>query len=333
MHMKDTVFSFTTVLGSLLLATLLTVTGCSPEPIQVVSVEGPDSLNVNETGQFTATVASEEDEAETPDLPVEYTWEWGDGTTSEGTLAEDQGGNSATGEHAYSDGGDYNIIFTATNDEGENQASGDKSVVVVAPPEIVTVNASSTNVQVGDEVEFQANVRGTEPLRYNWEFGDGETSSSANPSHTYQADGSQTVSLTVENRAGSVSRSLTINVEPEQGPCDLITELNTVHFGFDESSLDSEAESLLAENVEAVSGCPNLNIRIDAYTDHVGSDQYNLRLSERRARTVEDYYTGNGVVGSRLNPRGLGKAPTPCLKEDAGQGCRQNRRAESIPMQ
>ena len=123
-----------------------------------------------------------------------------------------------------------------------------------------------------------------------------------------------------------------MNVSPAIGPCDRITELNTVNFDFDMSNLDSEAQGLLDENVSAVEDCPNVNIRVDAYTDHVGSDQYNLRLSERRARSVEDYYTTHGIVASRLATRGLGKAPQPCMKEDPGPGCRRNRRAESIPL-
>lgn len=331
MNMK-TPISFTSALGSFLLLILFAVTGCAPDPIEVASVEGPDSLNVNESGEFTATLQNAEDPADDVDKPVEYSWEWGDGMTDDGTLTEDQG-DTITGSHSYSEGGDYTIQITAMNDDGENQDTGETSVVVVAPPEIVTIDASSTNVETGEEVDFSANVQGTQPIQYQWEFGDGSTAQGQDVSHTFQSEGTYSVSLQTSNRAGSSNESLTMNVSPAEGPCDRITELNTVNFGFDESSLDSEAQGLLDENVNAVQDCPNLNIRIDAYTDHVGGDQYNLRLSERRARSVEDFYTTAGIVASRLATQGLGKAPQPCMKEDPGPGCRRNRRAESVPMQ
>jgi outer membrane protein OmpA-like peptidoglycan-associated protein len=330
MHMKKYI-SFTTTFGSFFILALLMITGCSPRPIEITSVEGPDSLNVDEAGDFTATVLNSDDPEKRIGKPVEYTWTWGDGATDDGTLGEEESGRSLMGNHAFSDDGEYTIEITATNRK-DKQASGQTSVVVVAPPEIVTMNASSTNVQMGDQVNFSANVRGTQPLQYEWSFGDGSTARGENASHAYQSDGMFSVSLEVTNRAGSASESLTMNVSPATGPCDRISELNTVNFEFDKSDLDNEAQDLLSENVSTVEDCPNVNIRIDAYTDHVGGDQYNLRLSERRARSVEDFYTTAGIVASRLATRGLGKAPQPCMQEDPGPGCRRNRRAESIPL-
>ena len=60
----------------------------------------------------------------------------------------------------------------------------------------------------------------------------------------------------------------------------------------------------------------------------------NLRLSLRRAASVVDFYTSNGVSEDRIESRGLGKAPIECVsieKED-NDGCEKNRRAESIPL-
>jgi outer membrane protein OmpA-like peptidoglycan-associated protein len=122
-------------------------------------------------------------------------------------------------------------------------------------------------------------------------------------------------------------------LSPAKWPCDRLTALNAVRFAFGKSNLDQEAQGLLKENVAQLSNCPDLSGRVDTNTNHVGTDQYNHRLSERRARSVQDYYSQNGIVGSRVNTRGLGKAPEPCLEEDSGPGCRRNRRAESIPLQ
>lgn len=331
MPMKQRLTSLSTTVCSLLIAVGLAMTGCSPAPVSVVSVNGPDTLNTGESGEFAAELGRPNNPDRAPGMPVEYNWDFGDGATDSGTLDSD-GMQSVTGSHAYSEGGEYTVDFQASNDEGENQASGSTTVMVVAPPEIVTVNASSTNVETGQSVNFSANVRGTDPS-YEWDLGDGSSSMQESPSHSYSSEGTKSVELTVSNRAGSDTRSLSISVVPAEGPCDRLTDLNTVNFDFDMSNLDDEAQGMLNENVSALSDCPDVNVRVDAYTDHVGSDQYNLRLSERRARSVQDYYSQNGIVSSRVNTRGLGKAPEPCLKEDPGPGCRRNRRAESIPLQ
>ena len=79
---------------------------------------------------------------------------------------------------------------------------------------------------------------------------------------------------------------------------------------------------------------PAFRVRVDAYTDHVGGDQYNLRLSLRRAAAVVKFYTDNGISEDRIESRGLGKAPVECSssEKEANGGCEKNRRAESHPI-
>ncbi|HKJ45986.1 MAG TPA: OmpA family protein [Balneolales bacterium] len=112
-----------------------------------------------------------------------------------------------------------------------------------------------------------------------------------------------------------------------------IKQLNTIHFDFDKSNIDDQAAQQLTENVKKLQENPKFRVRVDAYTDHVGGDQYNLRLSKRRANAVFKFYTDNGISGDRIDARGLGKAPVPCAHMDTqGKGCRANRRAESHPI-
>ena len=108
----------------------------------------------------------------------------------------------------------------------------------------------------------------------------------------------------------------------------------TVNFAFDRSNISDEAAQKLAENVDVLQNAPAFKIRIDAYTDHVGGDQYNLRLSLRRAAAVVKFYTNNGISEDRIEFRGLGKAPVECSEseKEANNGCAKNRRAESHPV-
>lgn len=129
-------------------------------------------------------------------------------------------------------------------------------------------------------------------------------------------------------------------IEMETDPLDstdpaYIEDLRTVNFDFDRSNIDMQAERRLSENVEELKEAPNYRIRVDAYTDQVGGDQYNLRLSQRRANSVVTFYQDNGISEDRIESRGLGKVSvSQCGPEGDpdGRGCRADRRAESIPL-
>lgn len=114
-----------------------------------------------------------------------------------------------------------------------------------------------------------------------------------------------------------------------------IEELATVNFNFDRSDITDAAAQALSENVETLLDVSAFRVRVDAYTDHVGGDQYNLRLSLRRANAVVDFYEDNGISEDRIESRGLGKAPVPCAENEQDEdtpGCEKNRRAETIPL-
>lgn len=111
--------------------------------------------------------------------------------------------------------------------------------------------------------------------------------------------------------------------------------LDTVNFDFDRSNIRSDAKSILNSNISILKGAPAFRVRIDAYTDHVGGDQYNLRLSLRRANAVVEYYVENGISKDRIESQGLGKAPIECTQAEQDEntpGCERNRRAESHPI-
>jgi len=121
--------------------------------------------------------------------------------------------------------------------------------------------------------------------------------------------------------------------DPKDPPYLREGDVDVVNFDFDRSNIDQAAARVLRENTEAILNAAKFHVRIEGYTDHVGGDQYNLRLSQRRAQEVARFYIKNGVAESRLTVRGLGKAPVPCMEQDPGQqGCRENRRVETIPL-
>jgi OmpA-OmpF porin, OOP family len=90
----------------------------------------------------------------------------------------------------------------------------------------------------------------------------------------------------------------------------------------------AESVQILDEAVDTLKRYPNVHVEVDGHTDSVGSDAYNQKLSERRAKGVYDYLTQHGIDASRLDgPKGYGKTQ-PIDTNDTAAGRQRNRRTE-----
>lgn len=102
---------------------------------------------------------------------------------------------------------------------------------------------------------------------------------------------------------------------------------NMVNFGFDSSDLTSAAKANLDKLVTVLANNPDTNINIYGHTDSKGADDYNQKLSERRANSVKNYLVSRGIAASRMISMGMGEAePIASNETDAGRA--QNRRVE-----
>jgi outer membrane protein OmpA-like peptidoglycan-associated protein len=287
-------------------------------PIQVIALECPTELQVGETATFSASTNIDQ---ATP--PVQFRWNFGDGTTATGEVAT----------HSFATAGTYTVNFTASNQDGRGQSMRSCTVTVTPPPapaEIVTVTANPQTFDVCQPttVQFSANVRGDAPITYEWNFGDGTTGQGANPTHTYSEAGTYTVTLTATNQAGSTTRTLTIRAEPcEPAICAEITEMNSVFFGRNSSTLTAEGRAALQENLEILQECPNLNARIEGFA--APGERNPQQLSEDRARAVEQFYRDGGIQAARLNVVGRGQVTGVTTKKE---GTSQHRRVDTIPV-
>jgi outer membrane protein OmpA-like peptidoglycan-associated protein len=72
-----------------------------------------------------------------------------------------------------------------------------------------------------------------------------------------------------------------------------------------------------------------LKIQVEGHTDAVGSDEYNLKLSQQRADSVRDYLVAQAVPAANVTAVGLGKA-NPVASNENAAGRQQNRRVELI---
>jgi len=73
-----------------------------------------------------------------------------------------------------------------------------------------------------------------------------------------------------------------------------------VHFKFDKYDLRPESYPILEHTVEMLNKFPDLNIKIDGHTDSFGTNQYNIKLSERRVNTVYNYFISQGISADRI---------------------------------
>ena len=102
---------------------------------------------------------------------------------------------------------------------------------------------------------------------------------------------------------------------------------NMVNFGFESSDLTAAAKANLDKLVTVLANNPDTNINIYGHTDSKGADEYNQKLSERRANSVKSYLSSKGIAASRMNSMGVGEAE-PIATNDTDAGRAQNRRVE-----
>jgi outer membrane protein OmpA-like peptidoglycan-associated protein len=109
----------------------------------------------------------------------------------------------------------------------------------------------------------------------------------------------------------------------------LIVNMSDVLFDTAKHSLRPVAREKLAKVAGIISGHPGLRLAVEGYTDSVGGDDYNQKLSEQRGESVRDYLTKEGVQGSSVTSAGFGKSQ-PVASNDTAAGRQQNRRVELV---
>jgi outer membrane protein OmpA-like peptidoglycan-associated protein len=106
-----------------------------------------------------------------------------------------------------------------------------------------------------------------------------------------------------------------------------VTVRNEVLFDFNSSGLRSASRNSLRDMANVFEKYPNTTIRVEGFTDSIGSNAYNERLSERRADSVARYLENLGVRSSRIDAIGFGESQ-PRASNNSASGRQLNRRVE-----
>ncbi|HSY59523.1 MAG TPA: OmpA family protein, partial [Terriglobales bacterium] len=112
-------------------------------------------------------------------------------------------------------------------------------------------------------------------------------------------------------------------------PRGLKVNMADVLFDFGKFDLKESAREALAKMTGIVIAHPGLKLAVEGYTDSIGSDTFNLTLSQNRADTVRAYLVNQGLDPNTITATGYGKS-NPVASNDTAEGRQQNRRVEII---
>ena len=162
----------------------ITVSSSGTGPKAAFTVDkrtGPKPLTVQFTDQSTGN-------------PTMWAWDFGDGTSE----------MLANPAHTYQEAGVYSISLTASNNAGSDTKTEPDYISVTGdiPPPVAMFEATPVSGSAPLQVKF-SDISIGPPTSYLWDFGDGSTSTEAEPTHVYNAGGTYTVKLTVKNSGGS----------------------------------------------------------------------------------------------------------------------------------
>lgn len=110
---------------------------------------------------------------------------------------------------------------------------------------------------------------------------------------------------------------------------DVVVILEGVNFEFDSARLRPDAITILDEAVTALNHRTDIDVDVVGHTDSTGPAAYNQGLSERRAKSVYDYFISKGINADRLTTKGYGETK-PAYSNATREGRAKNRRVELV---
>lgn len=109
----------------------------------------------------------------------------------------------------------------------------------------------------------------------------------------------------------------------------LIVNMSDVLFDFNKYTLKPTTQIPLAKVAGILEAYPGLKVQVEGYTDSVGSDDYNMKLSNDRANAVRDFLVSQGVQPGNITAQGFGKND-PVADNGTAAGRAQNRRVNLV---
>ena len=132
-----------------------------------------------------------------------------------------------------------------------------------------------------------------------------------------------------EEASNKMQAALSKVVETRRTARGLILNLPDILFEFGKANLKPETREVLAKVSGILMVASGYHLSIEGHTDSIGSDEFNLKLSEARAQSVLDYLFQAGVSPDIMAKKGFGKSQ-PRSSNDTAKGRQENRRVEIV---
>ena len=135
-------------------------------------------------------------------------------------------------------------------------------------------------------------------------------------------------SLNFDFQTNNIQQSpVDIDIELEKLKTGSVTVLNNIFFEFDKYELQPGSTAELDKVVRLLKENPNITIEVSGHTDNVGSETYNIELSQKRATSVIKYLVSQKIPQKRVISRGYGSSK-PLGPNTSETGQKLNRRIE-----
>ncbi|HEY5535020.1 MAG TPA: SBBP repeat-containing protein [Ignavibacteria bacterium] len=138
---------------------------------------------------------------------------------------------------------------------------------------------------------------------------------------------SRIVDFSLPNQLPNYKDNITLVSYEEMKEKQTSVRINNIFFDFNESKLKSESFLELDRLYKFLSENTDISVEISGHTDNVGSDEYNITLSNARANAVKDYLVSKGINANKITSKGYGKSK-PVATNDTDEGRQLNRRVE-----
>lgn len=249
-------------------------------------------------------------------------------------------GAQNVGKPINSEKDDFALTYNTTKDVGffsSNRSGVDKIYYAFAickrDAEVIVKNAKTGEVLSGANVTLLDNEQRAVKTEHTNHLGVAKFVTDCDKNYNLQAslDKFEPSSVALSKDKGKTSTE--ISLTPVEV---IITEteivLSPIVFEYDKADITEQGAEVLDKLVQTLKDNPEMVIMVRSHTDERGTDKYNQRLSERRAKATVKYVVGKGISKQRISGKGFGKAEP---KVNCGENCteeqhQQNRRSEFI---